>query len=293
MTRGIIIPVLEKYENLLLFNVQQLRDELGCGLPIELWQIERELSLPMQTKLEESKEILNLSFQYVNDYTNDPEHWKGWQIKAFIVKHTKFDEIILCDCDSIFLQNPEIIFSDQNYIKTGTYFFKDWIKHEPYNGSVEIPERRAFIRKLLPEKRPYFPEEWNWIYNLPQIVQSMWYYQESGVVYLNKTLHQDVVETIYDLNDNHKETYKYLYGDKETFWLAFVMNNKPFYMNEIHGENYKINVNLPFYTNNPKEVPNAFCHVYNYKVFFSQKGFPIMDNSNKPSSRSQMKMNFH
>jgi len=268
MVKGIIIPILEKYEELLICNLHILRNDLKCKLPIELWQIGQEISDSMQKKLNALQDSFQLSFQDVCDYTDNPEYWKGWQIKAFILKHTKFDEVILCDCDSVFLQNPEIIFEDQNYKKTGTYFFKDWIKHEPLDRNIEIPARKEFIKKLLPEKRQYFPEEWNYIYGLPDTVQPMWYYQESGVVYLNKLMHADVVETIYELNYNYEETYKYVYGDKETFWLACVMNNKPFFMNKIHGENYFINPNLPHYGN------TSFSHVYNSNFLFSQKAYP-------------------
>ena len=277
MVKGIIIPILEKYEELLMCNLYILRNELKCKLPIELWQIGKEISDTMQEKLCALEDSFQLSFKNVCDYTDNPEHWKGWQIKAFIVKHTEIDEPILCDCDSVFLVNPEIIYNDSNYIQTGTFFFKDWIKHEPNNYDIEIPARREFIKKLLPEKTKYFPEEWNYIYGLPDTVQAMWYYQESGVVYLNKNMHPEVIEKIYELNYNHQETYKYIFGDKETFWLAFVINNKPFYMNEIHSENYKINTSLPFYVINKNDVPNSFAHIYKNQLFFSQKGYPLIE----------------
>lgn len=273
MAKGIIIPILEKYEELLICNLYILRTNYNCTIPIELWQIGQEISISMQQKLESLKDQLNLSFKNVSDYTDDPEHWRGWQIKAFIVKHTTFDEIILCDCDSVFLQNPEVVFDDEHYISTGTYFFKDWMKHEPNNWDIEIPARRAFIKSLMPERNQYFPEEWNYIYNLPKTVQPMWYYQEAGVVYLNKTLHPDIVETIYELNNNYKETYKYVYGDKETFWLACCINNKPFYMNPMPAENYKADTRMPF-IEVVDTTPNAFGHFYNNKIFFSQKGYP-------------------
>jgi hypothetical protein len=276
MTRGIIIPIMERYEELLFCNLHILRNELKCNLPIELWQIGQEISNNMKQILENLQDKFNLSFKNVSDYTENPEYWKGWQIKAFIVKHTKYDEIILCDCDSVFLENPEVIFNDPNYLKTGSYFFKDWIKHEPVNRHIEIPARKKFIRKLLPEKKQYFPEEWNYIYDIPDTVQSMWYYQESGVVYLNKVMHPEIVETIYELNYNYEETYKYVYGDKETFWLSFVIHNKPFYMNEIHAENYIVNLKLPYITVK-NEVPNSFTHIYNKKPFFSQKGYPLLN----------------
>jgi hypothetical protein len=105
----------------------------------------------------------------------------------------------------------------------------------------------------------------------------MWYYQESGVVYFNKSIHLDVVETIYQLNDNHKETYNYVYGDKETFWLACCINNKPFYMNPMPAENYKADTRMPF-IDVPDTSPNAFGHFYGNRFFFSQKGYPLRKN---------------
>jgi hypothetical protein len=278
MSKGIIIPIMEKYENLLLCNLHFLRNELGCKLPIELWQINQEVSDLTQQKLETLQEQYNLSLKNVAEYTDNPEHWRGWQIKAFILKCTEFHNVILCDCDSVFLKNPETIFDDPNYISTGTYFFKDWIKHVPKNREIEIPARKLFIRSLMPEKNQYFPEEWNYIYEIPDTVQSMWYYQEAGVVYFNKIMLPDVLETIYKLNKNHDEIYKYIYGDKETFWLACCMNNKPFYMNPICAENYKADTKLP-YIDNVDDSPNAFGHFYDGTLFFSQKGYPLLQTS--------------
>jgi hypothetical protein len=59
-----------------------------------------------------------------------------------------------------------------------------------------------------------------------------------------------------------------VYGDKETFWLACVMNNKPFFMNEAPGVNLLINPNLP----HCGKV--SFSHFYNLNFFFSQKAYP-------------------
>jgi hypothetical protein len=227
----------------------------------------------MAISREEQLRILGLMKDSEIDYTDDPAHWKGWQIKAFILKHTEFSDVILSDCDSVFLQNPETVFNDPHYISTGSYFFKDWLTHNPVNREIEIPARKAFIRSLMPIRNQYFPQEWNYVYGLPETIQSMWYYQEAGVVYLNKVMHPDIVETIYELNENHAETYKYVYGDKETFWLAFCMNNKPFYMNPICAENYVADTRLP-YIYNDSGTPNAFGHFYSGQIFFSQKGYP-------------------
>jgi hypothetical protein len=274
MSRGIIIPILEKYEMLLLANIDILRNSLHCKLPLELWQIGNEISEYMQEQLNILKDKFNITFKNAMDYTDNPEHWRGWQIKAFILKHTMFDEVVICDCDSVFLQNPEIIFNDKNYKSTGTFFFKDWLFHQPKNIDIEMKSRHDFIKLLMPEKKQYFPIEWNYIYGIPSKTMYMWYYQESGVVFINKLMHSDVVETIYKLNEDHEKTYKCIYGDKETYWIAFVMHDKQFYMNELPAYNYKIDTNLPFVVEEGS-LPNCLAHYYGDNYFFSQKGYPI------------------
>ena len=67
MAKGIIIPILEKYEELLLCNIHILRNELGCRIAIELWQIGQEVSDVTQRKLESMKHHFNLSFKNNNN----------------------------------------------------------------------------------------------------------------------------------------------------------------------------------------------------------------------------------
>jgi hypothetical protein len=300
-TRGIIIAALERYEELLYSNIQNLRYKLKCELPIEIWQIGQEISNLMKQKLESNCLEWKIIFKNVQDYTDDAEHWRGYQIKAFILKHTKFDEVILCDCDSIFLLNPEIIYDNENYKNTGTYFFKDFLRHVPKNKEEEI-NRIIFINKLMPEIPKYLPEECYYLYNKSSKIQQMWFYQESGVVYINKLIHPEVIETIYNLNNNHKETYKYVHGDKEIYWISFLMNNKPFYMNNIPGINIYPNIDLPRLKgeiiNNIEKLSPAFAHFYDKKIvyendkssdepqiglafIFSQKAYPDISKMDK------------
>lgn len=39
MNKGLIIPIMEKYENILIENIHNLYNNLNFTLPIELWQI--------------------------------------------------------------------------------------------------------------------------------------------------------------------------------------------------------------------------------------------------------------
>jgi hypothetical protein len=242
--KGLIIPCPNKYEKFCLENIFKLI-KYGCNLPIEIWEIGNEIS-PNFRKLFQN--IKNITFKNVNDYCDNPNHWRGFQVKAFAIYHTSFDEFILCDADVTFYGNPEFLFQDQNYIRTGAYFFKDLDSWKFYNLSYNITEaqnkfssldfyekRRNFIKKLLPTKPHNFPSEWNYLYEdiIPNGVKEA--LQESGVVYMNKNKHKDSIEHIYQLNNNHEETYKYVWGDKETFWLGCLMANLDFYFNPVSG----------------------------------------------------------
>jgi hypothetical protein len=191
------------------------------------------------------------------------------------MKHTQFDEVILCDCDSLFLQNPEMLFDDPGYINTGTFFFKDYLRHKPKDVTDE-ENRKHWFQRMMPFASPYLPKECYYLYDITPTVQQYWFYQESGMVYLNRKMHPKVIDTIYRLNNDHKETYKYVHGDKETFWIACLLNNTPFHMNNHPGVNLYPDISKPI-TYKDKLGP-AFTHIY-YKdddiiLFYSQKAYP-------------------
>ena len=271
--KGIIIAVPQKYERICLANVLNIR-QLNSRLPIEIWEVGEEISRPVRNEL---SKIENLTFKNVNDYCDQGAHWKGFQIKAFILFHTGFEEVMLCDADIIVRQNPDSIFEDKNYIKTGTYFFKDlekwrfsgltswWVQlrqklfYKKFTSASFFLNRKKWLTAILPEKSPFFPPEWDYMYlNYIPSTPVKEALQESGVVLMSKEKHRDSVQNIYDLNNNHQETYKYVWGDKETFWIGCVMANKAFYFNSSSGYRLKKTGNL--------------TQDYNGKIFFSHKG---------------------
>lgn len=272
-TRGIIIAVPNKYENICLSNVKIIR-ELRCDLPIEIWEIGDEIS--QKTRYELSK-FENIYFKNVYNYCDDAKHWKGFQIKAFILYYTSFIEVLLFDADILIHQNPELLFDDENYLNTGTYFFKDlekWqfsnlrnirtqftqlIKFDKFTSAVFFKKRKKWLLSILPVKSPFFPKEWDYVYSnkLPDkpVKEAL---QEAGIVLINKNRHKDSIQNIYNLNYNYRDTYKYIWGDKETFWIGCLMANKPFYFNPSSGYISEQNGNL--------------THDYGGNIFFSQKG---------------------
>ena len=263
MTRGIIIAVPEKYQQICFNNILNMRLKMGITLPIEIWQIGSEIS---PNYLESFKKLKDVVIKNVNDYSDKPAHWKGFQVKAFILYHTEFTEPILCDADIIFHQDPNIIYNDANYIETGTYFFRDidfWKfdnlqpSANKFNSIEFFNSRKQFIRRLIPQKTDLFPVEWGYLYDIaPPTTPVNEAYMESGCVYINKAMHQEVINRIYYLNFNHKHTYQFVWGDKETYWIAFVMNNKKYAINSQYG-----------YMNENQKL----CQNYNNSLFYIQK----------------------
>jgi alpha 1,2-mannosyltransferase len=263
MGKGFIIAVPQKYEQICYHNILKIRFHFKIDLPIEIWQIGDEITEKYKSLF---SQITNLTFKNVCDYCTVPYHWQGFQIKAFILKHTELVEPILCDADILFHSNPLIIYDDINYLQTGTYFFRDldkWKFHDLRKCSDKFQSidfynmRKQFVLSLLPTKSSFFPKEWDYLYKdeYPTYPVNE-AYQESGVVFMNKHKLPDVVECVYELNKDHDYVYKFIWGDKETFWLACLFSNKKYYINDTYG-----------YMSNE----NKLSHDYNGKLFFSQK----------------------
>ena len=105
-SRGIVITVPKKYEQIALLNVQNIR-KMNCNFPIEIWEIGQEIT--PETRVKFSK-IENLSFRQVSEFSDNPQHWKGFQVKVFAFYYTDFQEVLLCDADVLIHQNPTLLF---------------------------------------------------------------------------------------------------------------------------------------------------------------------------------------
>lgn len=271
--KGIVIAVPKKYEALCISNIQNIR-KLGCRLPIEIWEIGKEISDDARSVI---AKFDNVTFRNVEDFCDNAAHWKGFQIKAFVFYHTRFSEVLLCDGDVIVHQNPELLFADAQYLAQGAYFFRDLEKWQfskltnrwtqfrqrfggkKFKSATFFNKRKAWLLSLIPQQTELFPKEWAYIYQAQTpsnpVKEAL---MESGIVLMNKETHRKSVQNIYDLNNNHAETYQYIWGDKETFWIACVMANEPFYFNPTAG----------YMSTQNKRLTHDYCG----HPFFSQKG---------------------
>ena len=157
----------------LLASIPSFR-KLGCNLPIEIMYLgDSDLSEDFRAELEALDEVYTRDLsQMVND-----EGWKlaGWAGKPFTILFSSFREVIFIDADSLFFHNPEMLFDDPEYQRTGALFFRD---------RLIMPEsKKRWLQAILPKPIS------------KQVRQSrMWtgdsgHQQESGVVVVDKWKH--------------------------------------------------------------------------------------------------------
>lgn len=210
--RGIVLTAGDMQAPFLLTTIASFR-KLGCQLPIEVMYLgDSDLSEDFRADLEGIPGVITRDIApMVSD-----EGWKlaGWAAKPFAMLLSSFREVIFIDADSAFFRNPEELFDDPGYKKTGALFFKD---------RLILPEnKKRWLQQILPQPMSR---------NVRQ--SRLWtgesgHMQESGVVVVDKWRHFVAMLFVTLLNGperDHAEgrvgVYELMYGDKETFWLGW------------------------------------------------------------------------
>jgi len=206
-SKGIVICTGSKHFSLALVALKALQ-LIENELPIEVvYSTPNDLSLDKQNSLKNlfpEVRLVDLSSTAFNDSYLE---LRGWEIKPFAVLASRFEQVLLMDADVLFLEKPLTLFENKYYTQTGSLFFYD----RPGLPSNTV----GWIQKLLSKNRQ----------NLPRRTQ------ESGVVLIDKSrVYLGLLSTC-KLNDHlerERVTYKYLYGDKDTWWLGFHIINLPY-----------------------------------------------------------------
>lgn len=140
-SRGLVFTAGNGHVSYLLTSIPAIRN-FGCTLPIEVMYLgDKDLSPTSRTALEALPGVITRDLHKMINDTG----WtlRGWAGKPFAVLFSSFREVIFIDADSLFLQNPAILFDDFAYRETGALFFKD---------RLMMPEsKREWMEKVLPE----------------------------------------------------------------------------------------------------------------------------------------------
>jgi hypothetical protein len=264
--RGIVVSMNDAYaERYFIGSLHHLREELKCTLPIEIWHDGDELSERVIEKLTQFSSVTVCDFQKV--FQGFYGSLRGWHSKPFMLKCTRFDEVCLMDADLYFFDDPEQMFSNEGYLKTGAYFFRDRLycfpqQHELF--SIEkFLKRREMFQSFVIEPSAYVPIAFLhlWDSEIPTIKNPvLGEFQESGCLFINRKRHENGIFMIIDLTVNREYVYDCVMGDKETFWLGFEMAQEPYTFNDF----------IPCIIQSGSEH-NSMIHFVDGKLFYQQK----------------------
>ena len=126
----------------------------------------------------------------------------GWELKVFATLHSRFEELLFLDADCYPCRNPEFLFGLDDYRELGAVFWPDMaaIDHRLKWSAFGIPD--------------------------PNRLGSV----ESGQYVIHKRTSWRPLNLAWFYNDHSDYYYRYCYGDKHTFEVAWASCGQPFVM---------------------------------------------------------------
>ncbi|KAI1430552.1 glycosyltransferase family 71 protein [Xylaria sp. CBS 124048] len=216
--RGIVLTAGDGQAHYLLTTIYALR-KIGCELPIEIMYLgESDLGEDHRVELESLSGVTTRDIaQMVDD-----RGWTlaGWAIKPFAILLSSFREVIFIDADSFFFRDPARLFEDPGYRETGALFFRD--------RTIMPESKRRMLLQILPRPIDELAKESTWWKG------TSGHHQESGVVVVDKWKHFVSMLLICRFNGSDRDAragrtgvYEMMHGDKETFWIGFLLAGDP------------------------------------------------------------------
>ncbi|KAI1427836.1 alpha-1,3-mannosyltransferase [Xylaria sp. FL1777] len=218
--RGIVLTAGDDQAKYILTTIYTFR-KLGCDLPIEIMYLgDSDLDEVHRSELEA---LPGVTTRDISEMVDD-DGWElaGWAIKPFAMLMSSFREVIFIDADSFFFRDPAKLFDDPDYKKTGALFFRD---------RIIMPEsKRRWLLQIIPRPIHKLVKESSWW------TGSSGHYQESGVVVVDKWKHFVSMLLICRFNGSDRDprpgkvgVYEMMHGDKETFWIGFLLAGDPYF----------------------------------------------------------------
>jgi Mannosyltransferase putative len=204
--RGIVIPAGgARYFPSAYASIRMLRN-LGCSLPVELWHMgRRELDEPMRALVEPlGVRCVDATRVGPNPVMSCPGPNGGWSLKAFAAIHSRFREVLLLDADNLAVTDPTFLFDCEPFVRCGAVFWPDYGRFAP-----EHP-----VWKLTGVDYREEPEF------------------ESGQLLVDKGRCWRPLALAGWMNQHSDFWYRHIFGDKDTFHLAWRKLEVPYAMPE-------------------------------------------------------------
>ena len=166
----------------------------GCELPIQLWHLgKKEMTREMRQL------VAPLDVECVDAASMRKKfparRLGGWELKPYAIVHSPFREVLLIDADNVPVMNPEFFFETPQFHRTGAIFWPDFPR--------AISEKGRAVWRSCGLRVPREPEF------------------ETGQIVVDKARCWTALNLCLWFNENSDFYYQHVYGDKETFHLAF------------------------------------------------------------------------
>ena len=208
---GIVIVAGGELYGRLAYHLIAVLRGLNCRLPVEVWHFGHEMPEPMRSvfaELEGVRLVDVTAYCEAQGIRTRPVERPGWWLKAFALRHCQFAQAMLLDADNVPAVNPEHLFHDTTYERTGAMFWPDL--PPPRTRSQWVPDAAWHTVRLepVPTARPF----------------------ESGQIVVNRTRHLHALDVAVLLNEWSDVMYRVVYGDKDTFLLAWHLVEAKYHM---------------------------------------------------------------
>lgn len=205
--RGIVIPAGGDLYNRLAWHLIHALRGLGCRLPIQVWHLPSEASIAWtQLYAAEGVEIIDAGVVAKN--LGVPVPMGGWQLKPFALRHCDISEAMLLDADNVPARDPTYLFNDTGYERHGAMFWPDL--PPPRSRGQWVPAA-AWANVGLEQDHAARPFE-------------------SGQILVNRKRCLAALDVAVFLNEWSDYVYEWVYGDKDTFLLAWHLLGQRYHM---------------------------------------------------------------
>jgi hypothetical protein len=200
--RGIVIAGGgEKYFASVYVSIRAIR-HVGCQLPIELWYLGRNNELPPDREVILKPYGVKCIDADKVRIIHPAKSLDGWPLKAFSTLHSAFKEVLFLDADCYPCRLPDELFSCPEYVRLGAIF---WPDTSGPDGRLKWP--------AFGVADPHTPCS-----------------VESGVYLIDKEKSWRPLNLAWFYNNESGYYYKYCYGDKHTFEVAWPATNQNYVM---------------------------------------------------------------
>jgi predicted O-methyltransferase YrrM len=166
--------------------------ELGCTLPVEFWHLGPE---EIDEEMARLVAPLGVTCRDARQVVPRPRRLAGWELKPFSVIHSAFREVLYLDADNVPVLDPTYLFEERRYRECGAVFWPD-----PPTDEHAVRTLAWDVAGIAGRDEPAF---------------------ESGQYLIDKSRCWPELRLTMHLNEHSDFWYHYVYGDKDTFKLAW------------------------------------------------------------------------